>query len=134
MNGNLPYARDYSASAGVTKFPAATDQDIQDCIIRQWRAETGEDLLWADDFLGSSFRAEWSESDAAGKLDVTALSAQECSGVARFNSNVDATSEITISNFDLSTRDFRCLARVRIASIGGGTSAAGGAMPSSGSM
>jgi hypothetical protein len=112
----LPDSRDYTAIDGVTQFPAATDQAIQDAIIDIYNRGFGRGTF--DNFTGDSVnRGFWEDSPNATFPNDAGAGA---SGALQLSRTTDGTDTLQTGHLNLNTSgDFWITARIRITSFTG---------------
>lgn len=116
----LPRSRDYTASDGVTTFPAATDEALQDGDVRDFGHLAGDLWRFEDDFNGRAIdTGKWSVTDPGPIASFVGEANSMGSVLASSAANgIDIKSQ----PFDLGTRDFYYRSRWKLTSVGGALS------------
>lgn len=117
----LPYSRNQTYVAGTTPIAAADMNALQDYAVRAQKAHAGSDFLFYDDFVGGTTfdLSKWTVS-AGGIL--TQVTAADACGVADFSTAGNNDENLSTFGIAIGAADFELCARVKLASIGGGTS------------
>lgn len=124
--GNLPYARerDFVDASG----PAIDDvtlNDMQDGIIDLKRGESGEDLVFEDDFLGDVVdTSRWIDTSTGAGANPTVVEddANDGAGALQMSTNDADLSTLNTRIIPVKTRDYRWIVRARVSSMGGASS------------
>ncbi len=110
----LPDKRDVTLIPGISQFPAATGNALQDELVRAWKAMRGEDPLIGEEFGGDTLnRSTWVNPDAA-IITVIDDAAGGGIGAAKFAVAAGTTKQLETRPLKIGTLDFRMSFRVRV--------------------
>lgn len=107
----LPDTRDQSCTSSTPIYPG-TINDLQDWLVRLWRATAGSDLLLTDDFMGG-FAPFWTATATGANTDTAEDVAAGGFGVARMRPDAGTLDYLRSILLPMSARRFRFACRMR---------------------